>query len=323
MERGPLALKIQPPVTPRQIAKAEAQLGFRLPALLRDIYLKVANGGFGPGTGLFGLASSTHAANEFRAWTLAGIYTSFRYRSHRVRWDEKLLPICTWGCTYFSYLDCALPQAPVMLLDENSHGHGPWDCALALQGKSFEEWMRRWLDGEDLWESVGLYGEPKFAFEEEAEDHAPVRLSRNYGVAPEAVFDAWLTPRVARRWLFKGPNFTFVRIEMNARVGGRYSVRLNHADKEIDYSGVYEVIERPHRLVFSVQVPALFKDASRVSIDIAPAPRGSRLDLTHTGLPGRVLIGPWNYMLDTLGRVLTDRQGKSKRRSPSAGALVL
>jgi hypothetical protein len=43
------------PVTMEELAQAEEQLGFALPALLRRIYLEVGNGGFGPGYGLFAL----------------------------------------------------------------------------------------------------------------------------------------------------------------------------------------------------------------------------------------------------------------------------
>ena len=60
-----------------------------------------------------------------------------------------------------------LPQVPVMAIDTNSHGYGPGDRAFNLHAASFEEWMRRWVDGESLWESIGLYGEPKFGFEAE------------------------------------------------------------------------------------------------------------------------------------------------------------
>jgi hypothetical protein len=59
-----------------------------------------------------------------------------------------------------------------MAIDTNSHGHGPGDCAFSLHAASFDEWMQRWVDGENLWESIGLYGEPKFWFEEQAEKNA-------------------------------------------------------------------------------------------------------------------------------------------------------
>lgn len=44
-----------PPANPGVVAAAEAEVGFRLPDLLRRMYLEVANGGFGPFYGLLGL----------------------------------------------------------------------------------------------------------------------------------------------------------------------------------------------------------------------------------------------------------------------------
>src|SRR5262249_15668670 len=97
-------------------------------------------------------------------------FSDRKMRTRHEPWGEKQLTICTWGCTYFSYLDAALPEVPVFDLDVNRHGHGPWHCAFALQARSFEEWMQGWLEGEDLVKSIDLYGYPKFGFEEAEED---------------------------------------------------------------------------------------------------------------------------------------------------------
>ncbi|MEA2887316.1 MAG: hypothetical protein QOD11_1676 [Bradyrhizobium sp.] len=156
-----------PPASATQVAAAEAALGFQLPALLREIYMTVANGGFGPGCGLLGLQGGKTFHSGRQEWNAVELYHSFRrYPTRHERWGEKLLPICHWGCSYFSYIDCALPSAPVLALDENSHGHGPWGCAFGLHAISFEEWMQRWINGEDLWKSFNAVGEPIFWFEE-------------------------------------------------------------------------------------------------------------------------------------------------------------
>jgi SMI1 / KNR4 family (SUKH-1) len=166
METRPNA-KLYPPVDAAQISAAETALGFSLPPLLRDIYLTIGNGGFGPGYGLIGVEGGARMHAAGRQWHLVSLYNAFRAPPPRGEpWGEKLLPICSWGCTYYSYLDCALPQAPVMGFDENSHGHGPWGRAFSLHARSFEEWMERWLSGEDLWSTIGLSGEPVFGFEE-------------------------------------------------------------------------------------------------------------------------------------------------------------
>ena len=44
-----------PPVSESDLVRAEALLGFGLPPLLRQLYLHVGNGGYGPGYGLYPL----------------------------------------------------------------------------------------------------------------------------------------------------------------------------------------------------------------------------------------------------------------------------
>ena len=153
-----------PPLTGSQIAAAEANLGFPLPSVLRDIYLHIGDGGFGPGYGLFRLNGGPVGPYGFHDAGIVDLYRSFRQQRCALGddWAERLLPICHWGCTYYSYVDCALASAPVMSLDENSHGYGPWGCAIALHDTSLESWLRRWLAGENLWKSFGTCGEPIF-----------------------------------------------------------------------------------------------------------------------------------------------------------------
>lgn len=149
------------------LGEAESQLGFALPPLLREIYLTVGNGGFGPGYGLLGTADGHSYSAGGRGWNVVELYHTFRRRPARgQRWGDKLLPICDWGCSYLSYIDCALPAAPVFALDEGAHGHGPWGNAFGLHAASLQEWMQRWVDGENLWHSFNAIGEPIFWFEE-------------------------------------------------------------------------------------------------------------------------------------------------------------
>jgi hypothetical protein len=62
-----------PPATHAQIDRASRQLGIPVPAVLRTIYVEVANGGFGPGYGLLGVdsgATDDSGANLERAYVL-------------------------------------------------------------------------------------------------------------------------------------------------------------------------------------------------------------------------------------------------------------
>lgn len=112
---------------------------------------------------------------------------------------------------------------------------------------------------------------------------AEVRVTRRFEAAPEKVFDAWLDPAKARRFLFATPTGEMVVCEIDARPGGRFTLtdrRPEHGD--IAHVGQFEVIERPRLLVFTFAVPQYEPAITRVRVEIEPDGTGSRLTLIHT-----------------------------------------
>ncbi len=47
--------QLPPPATPEAVRAAEEAVGFRFPPILTRLWTEVANGGFGPGDGIFGV----------------------------------------------------------------------------------------------------------------------------------------------------------------------------------------------------------------------------------------------------------------------------
>jgi uncharacterized protein YndB with AHSA1/START domain len=107
---------------------------------------------------------------------------------------------------------------------------------------------------------------------------ASVRVSRQVGAAPERVFDALLNAAQAGTALFAGGA---VRSELDARVGGGFRLVRHLSGEEVEYSGEYLEIDRPHRLVFSLFVEKYAQRDDRVIIEIAPLAARSLLVLTH------------------------------------------
>jgi uncharacterized protein YndB with AHSA1/START domain len=138
---------------------------------------------------------------------------------------------------------------------------------------------------------------------------ATVTVTRRYDAAPERVFDAWLDPKLAGRFLFATPDGQMVRADIDARAGGRFNFtdrRAEHGD--VEHLGEYLEIDRPRRLVFTFAVPQYDPTPTTVAIDIRPAGEGSELTLTHTGvLPDwtEQTRQGWGMILDSLERVLT------------------
>jgi uncharacterized protein YndB with AHSA1/START domain len=138
------------------------------------------------------------------------------------------------------------------------------------------------------------------------ESRATVRVTHRFAASPERVFEAWLDPRTTGKWLFATPTGQMTRVEIDARVGGRFSIIRKDGD-EIEHTGEYLEIDPPHRLVFTFAVPKFSAEYTRVTIDIVRHGAGCELTLTHEGvLPDYAERTPegWRMILDSLERML-------------------
>jgi uncharacterized protein YndB with AHSA1/START domain len=139
-------------------------------------------------------------------------------------------------------------------------------------------------------------------------DPVLVRVTRRYAASPERVFDAFLDPEKAGRFMFATAAGRMVRAEVDARVGGRYLFVDRRDGEDVEHFGEYLEIDRPRRLVFTFSVDRA--DAGdRVSIDIVPLESGCELTLTHEMKPewaewaDRTTEG-WTTILTGLSAVL-------------------
>jgi hypothetical protein len=143
-----------PPASEVAVAATEKQLGFNLPQTLRRIYLKVANGGFGPGYGVMGVAGGFADDLGHTVGDLFEVYRRGDPEDPEWNWPERFLPICHWGCVVYSALDCRDEQTAVYLVDVSGKEPGePMDKIIKLQTDALERWLRDWLEGKDLWAS--------------------------------------------------------------------------------------------------------------------------------------------------------------------------
>lgn len=135
-------------------------------------------------------------------------------------------------------------------------------------------------------------------------------VTRDFDAAPETVFDAWLDPAIAGKFLFATPDGEMVRVEIDARVGGRALVVDRRATGDAHHHLQYEVIDRPRRLVFLFRAdPAEEGQWTRVSIEIVAKGEGATLALTHEMDPVWAAYEQqtrkgWTMILETLGKVI-------------------
>lgn len=111
-------------------------------------------------------------------------------------------------------------------------------------------------------------------------------VRRHYAFSAERVFDAWLDPAIAGKFLFATPTGIMLKVEIDARVGGAFLITERRGDREDEHRGRYLEIDRPKRLVFNFGDDIAF-DATTVTVEITPADDGCDLVLTHTGVGPR------------------------------------
>jgi uncharacterized protein YndB with AHSA1/START domain len=137
-------------------------------------------------------------------------------------------------------------------------------------------------------------------------DPVQFHMTRRFGAPAAQVFDAWLDPEKAAKFLFATPEGEMVRAEIDARVGGRYSLVDRRDGEDVEHTGEYLEIDRPRRLVFSLEVPKYSDEVHRVTVEVAATDDGSELTLIQEVKPEWVEEAEegWTMILDGLAEVL-------------------
>ena len=113
---------------------------------------------------------------------------------------------------------------------------------------------------------------------------AAVVVRRTIAASPEDLFDAWLDPEAMAEWMRPGTiNRSEARTE--PRVGGSYEVIMHGESGRISHTGVYRVIDRPRKLVFTWRSPFTDEAESLVTVDFRPEGKRTEIIVTHEQLP--------------------------------------
>lgn len=112
------------------------------------------------------------------------------------------------------------------------------------------------------------------------------RVTHHFDASEEQVFDAWLDPDQVRVWMglpHDGGSVDVRRVEIDARVGGRFTFSDMREGGEAVHWGEYRTVARPHRLVFTwwTSSEEEEEDTSVVTVTIAGDDSGCTLTLVH------------------------------------------
>ena len=145
-----------------------------------------------------------------------------------------------------------------------------------------------------------------------------LRLSRRIAATPDEVFDAWTRADALNQWLIPcGPGST--RAQLDARVGGRFSIDMNNDGEHIPHHGEYLRLERPTLLEFTWISRHTEDKRSVVTVELkAAGDAATELTLTHRLLPSQKAADGhtkgWTVILDEL----VARHAKAATASSSA-----
>jgi uncharacterized protein YndB with AHSA1/START domain len=146
-------------------------------------------------------------------------------------------------------------------------------------------------------------------------DDRTLRIERTFKAPAEAVFDAWTSEEVFRRWWHAAhPDWETTEAEVDLRVGGTVRVAMRDPNK-VDYGGGgnYTEIERPTRLAFTWIWDG---DTRRTLIEIEFEERDgvTTVRFTHSGLWDEEAVRShqegWDRLFDSLERTLEAARGE-------------
>jgi uncharacterized protein YndB with AHSA1/START domain len=112
-----------------------------------------------------------------------------------------------------------------------------------------------------------------------------VRIERTFDAPAEAVFDAWTSPEVMRRWFHVEPDWETPEAEVDLRVGGKMRVLMRRPDgTEHVIAGEYTEIDRPHRLALTCTFSDDPSNEQLIELEFSESDGATRVVLVNSGI---------------------------------------
>lgn len=105
-------------------------------------------------------------------------------------------------------------------------------------------------------------------------------MTRNFDVASERVFDAWLNPEMMRKWFFtlEGTNQV---AKNNPQVGGTWEIVDLRDGKEYRAIGEYLEIDPPKKLVFTFKMPQFSDTEDTITVELKELTQGCEMTFSQ------------------------------------------
>ena len=135
-----------PPLSISEVELVEAQLGFKLPTLVRRLCTEIADGGYGPA---WGINRVKHPPNlpfgpeweiEMSVESWHRLYQTENVRARQPAYPERFIRFCEVGCNISICVDCTLDSG-ALFTDDPNDSQNP----LQRMDETVEQWLWRWL----------------------------------------------------------------------------------------------------------------------------------------------------------------------------------
>jgi uncharacterized protein YndB with AHSA1/START domain len=115
-------------------------------------------------------------------------------------------------------------------------------------------------------------------------DDYVVTVRREIAAPPEVLFDAWLDADSLGTWLRPG-TIRETRAETDPREGGGFRIVMVNDGTDVVHTGMYQEIDRPHRLVFTWSSPATHFRETVVTVTFEAVADATVVEIHQIGLP--------------------------------------
>ena len=137
-----------------------------------------------------------------------------------------------------------------------------------------------------------------------------LRISRTFAAPAGAVFDAWTSEEVMRRWFHAEHDWETTEAEVDLRIGGPLRVVMRNPREDVSYGGGghYTEISPPSRLAFTWVWDDEPDREQLIEIDFKEEDGTTTILFTQIGLWDEEALrsheGGWGRCFDNLDRVL-------------------
>lgn len=138
-----------------------------------------------------------------------------------------------------------------------------------------------------------------------------IQVTHCFAYPCQTVFDCWLQETATARWLLTSHDSAEAKVNLDARVGGRFQIRQQRQQGPLLLTGLFHLIEPPHQLLFSLE-NHMYAEPDLVRLQFTPHPFGCELTVFHH-LPvvdlasQQKLIERWTHILMRLAADLNDQ----------------